>query len=408
LSCCFPGQDYAIYKQDGTCVSEHKSLCLSETEFLTGNPDAADKDVTVNNDVGNEIAELLNGSERSGENGTIKEVVISEGVEQEECDYTIIVTPVKADVRKEPDEGLKDVIDVNIEKTGKGSANGEPFVVIHNQKWTFKHIDVAEKDGDGFKCKACKKWVSNISKYREHYSKVHHTKIGYRCVCKKFFSDEYAYNKHVDKFKDVHKQCTMCEEVFVSDIVLEEHIKAEHNPVKAVMKEEDKFGNFECEKCGVELQHLNLLMQHNENFPNCSELKKSDEDLQKELDEKEIMYTNEKGEKVVVQYGTLLKSQQLPPFTCEICNLKYGKRFSFARHLLSHLSEGTHSCPVCGIRVKGKEGLFKHMKKHLARLYKCEQCSTFFPSEMDLKAHETQGCQIQLQCDICDFVTPLA
>lgn len=320
---------------------------------------------------------------------------------------TIVISPVKADIRTENRQDG----DFKEKKYGKRLSKRkivEPYVVLHNVKWNFMHINQAERDGEGYRCKSCKKWVSNLARYREHYSKLHHTKIGYRCVCKKFFTEEHSYRSHVLKFKDTHKKCFLCEAVFLSDIVLQEHIREEHScSFMAVEREEDRFGNFSCEKCGVELQHVNLLKQHEERFPNCNEFTKSDEDLQNELNEKEISFTNERGEREVVTYRKLLASQNRAPFTCSVCKMTFQKKFSYRRHLLSHIPEGTRVCPVCGQMMKGKEGLFKHMKTHLAKPYKCSNCSWCSATETELKAHLEQGCQLQFKCDLCDFSTTI-
>lgn len=330
--------------------------------------------------------------------------------EEDGCEYTIIVRPVKAGMSandksdQEVDEDSKGVSVIEKAKSGDSDQLNGPFVLINNEKWNFMHMDSAEKKENGYECGLCNKPIANLSKYREHYSKVHRTKVGYRCFCKRFFAEEASYEKHKKKFQSRHIPCSLCDSVFDSELVLKEHMKSEHGKeLKPVMKEEEKFGRFACERCGVVLQHMNLLEQHKENFPDCSK-EMSQDDQQKDLALKEIIYSNKKGEMETVTYGDLLNEHDNPPFVCKVCEVQHDKKFAFARHLLCHVSEGTHMCPVCGCKVKGKDGLYKHMKKHLARPYKCETCASHFTSEAELKAHLSQGCKVLHKCDICDFI----
>ncbi|XP_052763566.1 zinc finger protein 84-like [Mya arenaria] len=294
------------------------------------------------------------------------------------------------------------------EKSSKGT-----YVIVGGEEWDF--IPLSDVNDSKFECTFCNKEFSSLRYVRFHLSKSHHAKMGYRCECKMFFNTKESFTKHIDREdlegQSCHLRCTECVEVFSSAEVLKKHISETHSSyhLDCIDAKSDRDWSAEvskettehsCSKCGVLFNHQYFLILHEHYLPDCVSVQ---DVLETDLDQKEIKYTDAKGETVVVKYGDLLNSQNEPPFVCEICNYKTKRKHGLKRHLLSHVGKHTHTCHVCGKLLKGKDNYDRHMRVHSEKPYMCLKCPAKFISEWGLEQHDLT-CKKEYPCELCPFV----
>ena len=86
-------------------------------------------------------------------------------------------------------------------------------------------------------------------------------------------------------------------------------------------------------------------------------------------------------------------------FKCNQC----GQRFPFASshdsHKLSHTSDKTQVCKICGKSYVNKGDLVKHEKVYFSKMWKCQLCAYENHDERNLKAH--MRCHSNLKPYMC-------
>ena len=273
-------------------------------------------------------------------------------------------------------------------------------------------IDFTKDEYSSFSCMKCEKVSSSLSRLREHLTKFHKIKVGHQCVCGRFFQDTLMYKKHVDnKMYDMyHHECEHCKGIYPSISALKSHIIRVHdkNAGDIIVSQAEKLGDFPCLKCETIFHHEQHLIDHNDNLPDCDVAVKDDKTVEQDLANSEITYMIEDGKEVKTTYGEIMATKKSQPYTCPCCDDSFNRKSNFQRHMLRHLSQGTHLCLICGNKLKGKDGLQRHLNQHMIRPYNCSKCRNRFATQAELSEHQSGRCKDgrrdDFKCDLCDHI----
>ncbi|XP_053391194.1 zinc finger protein 676-like isoform X2 [Mercenaria mercenaria] len=307
------------------------------------------------------------------------------------------------------------------EKNGPGnhSQKDKKYLEVNDEKLLLltpeeSGLDLTQDENTPFSCFKCEKIAGGLSRLREHLTKVHKIKIGHQCVCGRFFQDTASYNKHTDNkwYNMYHHECQHCKGIYPSVNALKSHMMRVHdeNSADIIVSQAEKLGDFPCLKCETLFHHEQHLIDHNDNLPDCDVAVKDDKMVEKDLADSEIVYMIEDGKDVKTTYGKIMASQKSAPYTCPCCTDSFTRKSNFQRHMLRHLSQGTHLCLICGNKFKGKDGLQRHLNQHMTRPYNCSNCRNRFETQAELSLHMSSRCKEgsrdDFKCDLCDHVAP--
>jgi hypothetical protein len=310
---------------------------------------------------------------------------------------------------------LPDVSNKKSRNTPQGK--GKTYMEINDERLLLimpeeTGLDFSKVDLENVQCFKCRKIAPSLSRLREHLTKVHKIKIGYQCVCGRYFPDTASYDKHKynKTYYVYHHECKVCNEVFPSAVALKSHAGLEHGDSKEeiLLNQAEKFGDFPCLKCETTFHHEQHLIDHNEYLPNCDEALKEENSDDKNMQATELRYENENKQLVITTIGEIVQNCNEEPFQCPCCKASFTKKTNLQRHLLRHLSSGTHLCLICGNKFKGRDGLQRHMNQHMIKPYNCPNCRSRFGSEQELSLHITSRCREgsreDFKCDLCDYL----
>jgi KRAB domain-containing zinc finger protein len=173
-----------------------------------------------------------------------------------------------------------------------------------------------------YKCPLCSKIYNSEKKFKQH-TKTHVKK--FEClICNRIFSASYRYKQHMMWHEDSNAfSCQICGKSFNRRGNLNEHLKV-HNKAKV--------RNLKCEKCNFVTFYSKTLKYHLEKH---KKQEKRDEKLKKSK--------------------TAVK--------CEICSLFYINSNALKNHMNNVHSKVKFKCDLCGIEIKVKGSVYKHMMK---------------------------------------------
>jgi len=91
------------------------------------------------------------------------------------------------------------------------------------------------------------------------------------------------------------------------------------------------------------------------------------------------------------------------PYSCEICNKLFSKKFKLVYHMRVHTKEKPYSCEICNKSFLSKSDLVRHIRIHTnEKPYSCEICNKAFSRKYYLVCH-VRGHKKEkpYSCEIC-------
>ncbi|KAL5010896.1 hypothetical protein ScPMuIL_013201 [Solemya velum] len=229
---------------------------------------------------------------------------------------------------------------------------------------------IAAHDAEVQKCKCCSFLTFDHEDLMKHFVQSHP-----RCICSICdFTAEHAYiiKRHMMRHNTNGCTCDICGKVYKDQYILRMHVKMVHMPAEVL---------FECTVCTKKFTRKAHLKRH------------------------------------------LRIHDPEKPFKCPHCDYRGCEKSDISKHLLIH-EEPKHLCEVCGkafrhiknkeLHVKRHNGqkdykcgvcdfygyTFTDIRKHIERKHSdiktlvCDKCGLAFKSEMMLKDHRKQQCEV--------------
>ena len=275
---------------------------------------------------------------------------------------------------------------------------------------------------DDLKCQLCLKVFDKRRYLMDHLRRVHHSAI-HRCkacrekfklkedllnhqnVCQTFMSSKQivpetsidVQNKKLFTKRKKNNQCTLCEQYFLTQSLLQTHIKTVHEGEKTdetQVFDETKVENpVVCSLCNITINNEYALSIHQGSVhgferPWLCNICGKNFARHLELMNHKRTHTGEK------------------PFQCHFCGARFNQKQNLHTHVRHiHLNERKYNCEVCNMKFRRKRLLDCHINskhKH-ERPYKCRLCpSTFIYPEHVRKHEQTHSEKKKYQCDQCD------
>ncbi|XP_018011459.1 zinc finger protein 521 isoform X2 [Hyalella azteca] len=239
------------------------------------------------------------------------------------------------------------------------------------------------------KCTKCSVAFHSRSEFEQHVRTVHmhgegsKSGAGYRCLlCHLTLASEAEFTTHLSTHQKQF-QCTLCDEAFHVEFLLDKHMQAQHNSeingnlarsqrYNASPSEED----LRCELCNI-------------NFP----------------DESSIIshYQKIHGSKS----GGLKVAAATVSLYCAYCNEACKSRAELEAHVKLHQSSGgRHKCNICDELCPSAATLAQHKLSHIKALsgsIVCSVCGSSLVNSQEVLAHQTEHCPGPLPqpCVVC-------
>ncbi|XP_061387908.1 zinc finger protein 271 [Musca vetustissima] len=99
-----------------------------------------------------------------------------------------------------------------------------------------------------------------------------------------------------------------------------------------------------------------------------------------------------------------VKTENVKPFTCNICGGTFSRYSSLWSHKKLHSGEKNYKCTICGLAFAKAVYLKNHARIHTGeKPYKCQTCGMQFSQSPHLKNHErTHSGERPYVCEVCD------
>ena len=205
------------------------------------------------------------------------------------------------------------------------------------------HDHMKIEHGEDIVCNSCDKTFSNVHNLKMHEETIHLKNKTAACyVCGKHFNHIRYLKTHMELHSDTHKfSCDQCERRFSAKASLIAHLET-HKPV------DERDYKFVCSYCGKRY----LLKSNYEDHLN--------------------------------------KHTGAKPYTCKLCNRRFGFRSMLMKHnIYIHSTDRPYSCSQCHKAFKFQRLLDNHMTTHtMLSKHVCSKCFKSFSTKSSLKVHE--------------------
>jgi DNA-directed RNA polymerase subunit RPC12/RpoP len=239
--------------------------------------------------------------------------------------------------------------------------------------------------GKEFRCETCGKqfyYRHTLTQHQQCHNNLKH----YKCqICLKEFTNSRNRYKHLKTSCNL-PVCIVCNEIFPTDVILEEHRAREHTEEEiAVAAESYRKWNFKC-------------------CPVCSEVISGRGNMLKHIKEshKDYAYTPFSCEQCPKTYPTahslhkhrIWHSEQ-HSFSCATCGKTFKTKYTLKWHDVSvHQNRRPFQCNYCDHRSKRLSDLIVHKRKHTGeRPFSCPICMRKFSTKHDLLKHAEKHSQ---------------
>ncbi len=290
---------------------------------------------------------------------------------------------------------------------------------ICRKRFTCKsHVEMHTKthferpaSSDEFKCSICGKQLAHKGSLTRHVKSVHgETTKSHQCPhCLKYFKQNYTLTLHLQLHSDNPRpwKCNLCQKSFTQRQSLKEH-QAVHIGTLFACSYMDCCKSFSSEKKLKRHFHRSHVLMENKKYQChlCKKLFSLKVILKSHLkrhDNASKIFGCELCPKRFVYRSDLKRhSQTHNRYCCQICSKTYGRRDTFASHLLKehNIIQGPESDRKVTTTPSQNESFVTSRK---AKSVKCNICKMSFPDKVKLKYHMTLHKSDQLfLCFSCD------
>jgi len=202
------------------------------------------------------------------------------------------------------------------------------------------------------KCDICNAEI-NPKNLNQHIRDVHAKDRRFQCyICQKSLKSDQGLKIHIQTHKKALR-CSICLKMFSAQMVLNNHIKTIHkNP-----------GKFECEMCDKKFnQKINLKAHqkyHDKNRQKPFKCQRCDFATDNTLSYKSHQNVHERQDKKFAAMKNPIKCEKCPTF----CRDKNALR----NHMFMVHPKVLYQCDLCGMYIKTKDHLSKHIFAHLKK-----------------------------------------
>ncbi|XP_023294359.2 zinc finger protein 431-like [Lucilia cuprina] len=277
----------------------------------------------------------------------------------------------------------------------------EHFQTFHNSKFYMceqchegfgkrQDLKLHTELGHIIQCEHCERTFNNNRLYRIH-KRVHYNNTKqYEChVCQKMYVSKAILEEHMNTHTGVRPfKCSECPKDFASKYTLQTHMK--------IHKERPR--PYQCDQCDKRFLNQQNLNQH-------KKLHVSVKAFHCEVCNK--AFTTQHS----LQVHKIVHSGQRP-FICRICGKSFARRPEIKDHERIHTGEKPFKCEYCPMAFAQRTNLASHKKStHLnEKLHKCDLCLRSFKRKrlLDYHIQAIHTGERPHKCEICGagFVYP--
>ncbi|XP_017047099.1 uncharacterized protein LOC108092112 [Drosophila ficusphila] len=252
--------------------------------------------------------------------------------------------------------------------------------------------------------------------------------------CGLAFAREKALVSHTKNHRvDSPFECNQCQEMFWDNSSLQEHQKthqfeesnSEYDPASAEDSasesepEEQLYGEFYCNECGISFHRQDLLRRHaklhykqTDQAPgegNSEVTAGGDVELVKDSSGHCCNTCGKSFPSALEMLSHAEIHARFPAFKCVLCGISFYEEQAIKRHLHTrHPSElKTNSCVLCGKECRDRKALIKHAWDHSReKCHSCSKCGKNFHNKARLKRHMASHRDKSVVCEVCQEEFP--
>ncbi|XP_017067200.2 LOW QUALITY PROTEIN: uncharacterized protein LOC108105239 [Drosophila eugracilis] len=252
--------------------------------------------------------------------------------------------------------------------------------------------------------------------------------------CGLAFAREKALVSHTKNHRvDSPFECNQCQEMFWDNSSLQEHQKthqfeesnSEYDPASAEDSasesepEEQLYGEFYCNECGISFHRQDLLRRHAKlhykqtdtaAVENNSDVTAGgDVELAKDSTGHCCNTCGKSFPSALEMLAHAEIHARFPPFKCVLCGISFYEEQAIKRHLHTrHPSElKANSCVLCGKECRDRKALIKHAWDHSReKCHSCSKCGKNFHNKARLKRHMASHRDKSVVCEVCQEEFP--